>query len=80
MQRHVPMVLTVQAKFSDKVADVPVAVRRHVPMVLQTVQTTVEVLHVQFSDKVGVQPCCATSCPHRPYSVENCGRPAVALH
>ena len=30
-----------------------VVVRRHVPMVLQTVQTTVEVLQVQFSDKDG---------------------------
>ena len=40
-------------QFSDKDGDMFVVVRRHVPMVLQTVQTTVEVLQVQFSDQDG---------------------------
>ena len=51
----------------------PVVVQRHVPMVLQTVQ-------MQFSGKDADVPCCATSCPHGPDGVENCGWPAVALH
>ena len=69
-----------QLQILDKVVDLPVVVRRQVPMVL-TVQRPVETPHSHFLDKVvDMLVCCATTGAHGLNCAENRSGSAVAVH
>ena len=66
IQKTVEVALT---PFDDDVVDLPVVIQDR-PILVQTVQKSVEISQIQFLDKVGCEPSVCTAGPQRPDSAK----------